>query len=247
MPAAQCRTKSGRRGIPTTPACSGVMPGPPAPPRAVAKQKPEEIKIKVQRRRQLPPPDISAASTGGSASPGGSSTTRPPRMRARRSCAAEAVAAGFRPSRERTAPPGSRRPIVPRIACRIPSSVPSRILRPFFTISTFEQTSSSRCSRCELMMIAAPSRARRKIESFIRRMPSGSRPVSGSSKKITSASAAARTRSPASASSRATVPPAICPPCRQSPVPPAAAAPAPHDSPPGKCRAVNARCCSTVR
>ena len=33
--------------------------------------------------------------------------------------------------------------------------------------------------------MAAPSRARRTIESFIRRMPSGSSPVSGSSKKIT--------------------------------------------------------------
>src|SRR5581483_9994991 len=69
--------------------------------------------------------------------------------------------------------------------CRISASVPSMILRPFLRIKTCEQTSSSKCNRCELMTIAAPARARRKIESFIRRMPMGSSPVNGSSKKIT--------------------------------------------------------------
>src|ERR1051325_7013716 len=68
---------------------------------------------------------------------------------------------------------------------RISSSVPSMTFRPLFKISTCEQISSTRCRRCELMTMAAPSRARFTIESFMRRMPSGSRPVSGSSKKMT--------------------------------------------------------------
>src|SRR5579859_184448 len=62
------------------------------------------------------------------------------------------------------------------------SSVPSIIFCPFFKIRRREQISPTRCNRCELMMMAAPSRARFRIESFIRRMPSGSSPVNGSSK-----------------------------------------------------------------
>ena len=43
------------------------------------------------------------------------------------------------------------------------------------------QISSTRCSRCELRITAAPAAARRTIVAFIRRMPTGSSPVSGSS------------------------------------------------------------------
>src|SRR5690242_1147053 len=76
-------------------------------------------------------------------------------------------------------------PGCPEYFCRISPMVPSTTFRPLFKINTCEQTSSSRCSRCELMMMAAPSRARFRIEFFIRRIPTGSSPVSGSSKKIT--------------------------------------------------------------
>src|ERR1017187_5917930 len=64
----------------------------------------------------------------------------------------------------------------------ISASVPWMIFRPFFRIRMWEQISSTRCNRWELMMMAAPSRARLRMESFMRRMPRGSRPVSGSSK-----------------------------------------------------------------
>src|SRR5665213_2035223 len=66
--------------------------------------------------------------------------------------------------------------------CVTSASVPSAIFRPFCKIKRRVQISSTRWSRCELKMMAAPARARFKMESFIRRMPSGSRPVSGSSK-----------------------------------------------------------------
>src|ERR1700678_2922357 len=48
---------------------------------------------------------------------------------------------------------------------------PSIIFRPSFKMRTCDQTSSSKCSRCELIKMAAPARARLRIESFIRRMP----------------------------------------------------------------------------
>src|SRR5665213_620559 len=47
--------------------------------------------------------------------------------------------------------------------------VPSMILRPFFKIKTCEQTSTSKCSKCELIKMAAPALLRFRIESFMRR------------------------------------------------------------------------------
>ena len=47
------------------------------------------------------------------------------------------------------------------------------------------QISSTRCSRCDETITAAPARPRATIVSFMWRMPSGSRPVSGSSNSST--------------------------------------------------------------
>ncbi len=61
-------------------------------------------------------------------------------------------------------------------ACRTPPSAPCAIT------SNLVHNSSTRCSRCELSTTAAPSRARAAIVFFMRRIPPGSSPVSGSSR-----------------------------------------------------------------
>src|SRR5258706_5579537 len=60
-----------------------------------------------------------------------------------------------------------------------------RLLLEKKKIKTWEQTSSSMSNRCELMMLGAPARARLRMESFIRRMPLRSNPVSGSADQVT--------------------------------------------------------------
>src|SRR5262249_53063173 len=62
------------------------------------------------------------------------------------------------------------------------SMVPKLTFCPFLRIRMCEQISCTSGSKCELMIMAAPSRARLRIESFILRMPIGSSPVNGSSK-----------------------------------------------------------------
>src|SRR6185436_14280007 len=65
----------------------------------------------------------------------------------------------------------------------IKSSIePYATQRPWRSTINFVQSSSTRLSRCELRITAAPAEARATIVSRIRRMPPGSRPVSGSSR-----------------------------------------------------------------
>src|SRR3984957_4954699 len=65
-------------------------------------------------------------------------------------------------------------PVDPENFSASSASVPSMTFLPSFKIRMRELISSTRCSRCELMMMAAPSRARFRMEFFIRRMPMGS-------------------------------------------------------------------------
>src|SRR6185503_10994455 len=77
-------------------------------------------------------------------------------------------------------------------SARISAMLPNATARPRCITRTLVQISSTRCSRCELKITAVPAAARRMIVLFIRRMPTGSSPVSGSS----SSSALGSCRSP---------------------------------------------------
>src|SRR5262249_54742012 len=65
------------------------------------------------------------------------------------------------------------------------ASVPSATFTPRSRITMRVQISSTRWRRCDETTTAAPARPRATIVSFMRRIPSGSRPVSGSSNRST--------------------------------------------------------------
>src|SRR5436305_133074 len=90
-------------------------------------------------------------------------------------CRADHASVSARKMSSRLSPRRSGRSV------KISAIVPSATLRPRYMMSTRVQISSTKCSRCELSTTAAPCRARSLMVCFIRRIPAGSSPVSGSS------------------------------------------------------------------